>query len=376
MVIPAGDPLRSTPGIGGDGPSLDDLEAIAALDGEDVLTSVERFADQCQEAWSIGRSATGLPDATDVSSIVVLGMGGSGVSGDVVASVVEPRLPVPLRTIKGYGPLPEWVGRNTLVFAVSYSGSTEETMATFAEAQERGARSVAISSGGPLQDLVGTHGITHVSIPSGQQPRASLGYLTLPILAILDKVELIPPMGDDLTEAVAVIRQLAQSCTREVPATDNPAKALAARIKGRIPFVYGAEGLSAAAAYRFKCDLNEYGKTPASWHFFPELDHNEIVGWNQLSDLTSQRCMAVLLRDVQEHARVAARVEITKRLIQDRLADMVEVRAHGSSPLARVLSLIFVTQLAAIYVGLSYGVDPGPVEVIQQLKSELAHREE
>ena len=188
MVLPEQDPLHGTVAAT-ERAGLDDLASIERLDGEGVLDAIERFGEQCRAAWTIGLSATGLPDATDVSSVVVLGMGGSGVSGDVVASVVEPRLPLPLRTVKGYGPLPGWVGRNTLVFAVSHSGSTEETISAFKEAQERGARSVAISSGGPLAELALESGVVHLAIPGGLPPRASLGYLALPILAVLEKVK-------------------------------------------------------------------------------------------------------------------------------------------------------------------------------------------
>ncbi|MDQ4025946.1 MAG: bifunctional phosphoglucose/phosphomannose isomerase, partial [Actinomycetota bacterium] len=124
----------------------------------------------------------------------------------------------------------------------------------------------------------------------------------------------------------------------------------------------------------FKCDLNEYGKAPAFWNQLPELDHNEIVGWNQLSELTRSKFVLVLLRDAGEHERIAIRFEVTRRLVEDSFADVVEVHSEGSSLLARLLSLIFVTQLAAIYVGLAYGIDPGPVEVIQRLKAELAAR--
>jgi glucose/mannose-6-phosphate isomerase len=356
--------------------ALDDGDALARLDSEDVLGAVERFAEQCLEGWDVGRAATALPDATDVDSVVVLGMGGSGVSGDVVASVVEPRLPVPLRTIKGYGPLPEWVGRNTLVFAVSYSGSTEETLAALEDARERGARVVTVSSGGPLADAAQLNGFAQVRIPAGLQPRASLGYLTMPILAVLERVELIPPLDEDVDEAAAVLGRLAEEVGRDAPTATNPAKLLSARLHERVPIVYGAEGLTATAAYRFKCDLNEYAKTPAYWHFFPELDHNEIVGWNRLSDLTSQRFVAVLLRDSIEHERIALRVDITRRLIDARVADVVTLRAQGRAPLARLLSLVFVTQMAAIYLGVLYGVDPGPVEVIQALKSQLAQHKE
>ncbi len=353
---------------------FDDLNAIASLDSEDVLTAVERFADQCREGWEIGRSVEGLPDANGVDSIVLLGMGGSGVSGDVVECVVEPRLPVPFRTIKSYGPLPEWVGRNTLVFAVSYSGSTEETLTAVEEAHQRGSRIVAVSSGGPLQELAATKGFSHVKIPTGLQPRASLGYLTMPLFGILVEMGLVPEMRDDVNDAVAVLGDVAERCHRKHPAGSNPAKDLAAKISGKVPVIYGGYGVGATAAYRFKCDLNEYAKTPAFWNVLPELDHNEIVGWNQLSDVTSERFVLILLRDPEDHDRVALRFDITKRLVEDGLADVVEIGAEGANPLARVLSLVLITQLASIYLGLSYGVDPAPVEVIQKLKAELAEK--
>ena len=353
---------------------LDDLNQIAALDSEDVLGAVERFADQCREGWEIGKAAEGLPDATGVDSIVVLGMGGSGVSGDVIEAVVEPRLPVPFRVIKSYGPLPEWIGRNTLVIAVSYSGSTEETVTAIKEAHNRGSRIIALSSGGPLGELSREFGLSHIQIPSGLQPRASLGYLTLPVLAALVRVGLVPEMQDDLDEAVEVLSDIASRCHRKQPVGDNPAKDLAMKIHGRIPVVYGGYMLGGVAAYRFKCDINEYSKNPAFWNVFPELNHNEIVGWNRLSEVTTRDFIGVWLRHEGEHERINLRFDITRSLIQDKLSEIIEVHAEGKTPLARLLSLIFVTQLAAIYLGLANEVDPGPVAVIQKLKSELAER--
>ena len=353
---------------------LDDLNELSRLDSEDVLGAVERFADQCREGWEIGRGAGGLPAADGIDSIVVLGMGGSGVSGDVVQAIVEPRLPVPFRVIKSYGPLPEWVGRNTLVFAVSYSGSTEETVAALEEAHGRGTRAVTISSGGPLAEMAREYGLAHVAIPTGLQPRASLGYLTLPILAVLVEIGLVPEMQDEIDEAVEVLGELSSQCHRKRTRDENPAKQLAARIQGRIPVVYGGHGVGATAAYRFKCDLNEYGKTPAFWNVIPELDHNEIVGWNQLDDVTKSNFVLVFLRDSAEHERIGLRFSITRSLIETRAADVIEVESHGDGVIARLLSLILVTQLASIYVGLGYGIDPGPVEVIQKLKNELSNK--
>jgi glucose/mannose-6-phosphate isomerase len=354
---------------------LDDLDALERLDSEDVLGAVERFAEQCREAWFTGKAATDLPEADGIDGLLVLGMGGSGISGDVLRAVVETRLPIPVTVVKSYGsPLPEWVGRNTLVFAVSYSGSTEETVAALDEAIARGARIVTVSSGGPLAEAAARHGIAHIAIPSGLQPRASLGYLSMPLLATLDTLGLIPEMKDDVDEAIGILADIAERCHRKREASENPAKQLAMKIHGRVPVVYGGEGVGSVAAYRFKCDLNEYGKTPAFWNYLPELDHNEIVGWNQLAELTTGSFVLILLRDPGDHERVALRFDITQRLVRDNVAEIVELHAEGTSPLARILSLVLVTQLAAIYVGLAYGVDPGPVEVIQKLKAELAQR--
>jgi len=353
---------------------LDDLNRLAELDSQDVLGSVERFGDQCREGWEIGLGADGLPAAEGVESVVVLGMGGSGVSGDVVAAIAEPRLPFPLRTIKTYGPLPEWVGRNTLVFAVSYSGSTEETIAAVDEATARGARIVTVSSGGPLAELARKNGIAHIAIPGGLQPRASLGYLTMPILGALVRIGLVPDPRGDIEDLVEMLRELGDLCHRKVPAAQNPAKDLALRMFDRVPVIYGGSGAGATAAYRFKCDINEYGKAPAFWNVLPEMDHNEIVGWNVLSELTKERFVLVLLRTADDHERVDLRFEITRSLVGDEFADVVEVPAKGATTMARLFSLIMLTQLAAIYLGLAYGVDPGPVDVIQRLKGELSNR--
>ncbi|MFN2524914.1 MAG: bifunctional phosphoglucose/phosphomannose isomerase [Actinomycetota bacterium] len=353
---------------------IDDLAALQRLDSEGVLAAVEAFAEQCRAAWDIGRGASGLPSPEGIDSIVVLGMGGSGVSGDVTQAVVEPRLPVHFRTVKTYGPLPHWVGRNSLVFGCSYSGSTEETLAATADAHDRGARIVSISSGGPLGEEAERRGHAHLTIPSGLQPRASLGYLTLPILAVLQGMQLIPEMDEEIDEAVDVLTRLQARCHRSRPRSENPAKDLAARLIDRIPVIYGGAGIGSVAGYRFKCDLNEYGKAPAFANEVPELNHNEIVGWDRLADLTRKNFVLVLLRDAEEHERIQMRFEITRDLIGDSFAEIIEIPSEGRSAVARLLSLILVTQLAAIYVGLAYGVDPGPVRVIQKLKSELAAR--
>jgi glucose/mannose-6-phosphate isomerase len=350
--------------------NLDDVGAIARLDTADVLGVTERFADQCREAWTIGRAARDLPDGIGVENVVVVGMGGSGISGEAVQALVEPRLGVPWRTFKGYGPLPEWIGRNTLAFAVSYSGNTEETLAAFDELHERGARSVALSSGGLLAERAATYGVAHVRIPGGLQPRAAFGYLTLPLLAVLVEVGLVPNVSDDVDEAVETLADIAKRCGRDIPAEENEVKRLGQILAGGIPVIYGGSGLGEVAAYRFKCDLNEYAKSPAFAHFLPEMNHNEIEPYGRPHPKRAP-FVVVLLRDEGEDERIALRFDLARRLIAESGADVIELHSQGISVLARLFSLVLTSQMAAIYAGLSNDIDPGPVPVMEEFKRQL-----
>ncbi|MFN2593313.1 MAG: bifunctional phosphoglucose/phosphomannose isomerase [Actinomycetota bacterium] len=351
---------------------LDDSDAIARHDSLGILGVVEGFADQCAAGWDIGRAARSLPDATGVTSIVVLGMGGSGVAGDVAQSVLEPRIGEFFRVVKSYGPLPEWVGRNSLVIAISHSGNTEETLSALDSAHERGARAITISSGGKLKDVASESGIAHVEIPGGLQPRSALGYLAMSLLGVLTQVGIAPDMDKDVNDAVADLAEVAGRCHRSTSLAENPSKDLAQRLSGTVPVIYGAGPLT-TAAMRFKCDVNEYAKNPAFWNYLPELDHNELESFNRLVEVSRATLSLVFLRDhADEHPRITARFDITRGLVEDRVKQLIEVPAQGRNPLARLLSLVLVTQLAAIYMAFLNDVDPGPVETLERLKRDLA----
>ncbi|CAN5759815.1 bifunctional phosphoglucose/phosphomannose isomerase [soil metagenome] len=356
------------------GVDLDDAAALRRLDSLDILTPVERLGEQCRAGWDIGRATPRVPPGEDIDAIAVLGMGGSAMAGDIAQAVVEPGLTRFLRVLKGYGPLPGWVGPRTLVVAVSYSGDTEETLDAAAAAVERGASLLSLSSGGRLAEAAGERGWPHVLVPGGLQPRASLGYLALPLLAVLERMGLTRPMGDDVAEAEAVLAGIARACDRGASLAANPAKQLAVAVGGKISLVYGGQGLAAVAARRFKCDLNEYAKAPAFANELPEMGHNEIEGFGELSDVLRSRAVVVELRDTEEDERLAERFEATRRILDGRVAGFRQVRATGSSALARLMSLVMTTQLAAVYAGLAAGSDPGPVNVIRRLKEELATR--
>jgi glucose/mannose-6-phosphate isomerase len=352
---------------------LDDLSAIGELDSLDVLGAVESFPEHCQHAWKLGAGVEDLPDATGIESVAVVGMGGSGSAGDVAQTIVEPRLPVPFRVFKGYGPLPEWIGRNTLVLAISYSGNTEEVLVALDEAHARGTRTVTISSGGRLAEVAVEYGSAHVEVPTGlPQPRSALAYLAMPALRVLTSMGLVPDLSDEVDEAIEVCGEIVDRCRRKQPVADNTAKQIAMLLAGKIAIIYGAVGVGATVAYRFKCDLNEYAKQPAFSAVLPEANHNEIVGWSVLDELTSKHFAALLIRDVVGDPRIERRLNVTHELMMGHLGSVTGLVASGTSTMARLFSLLLICQLAAIYAGIANGVDPGPVDAIEELKARLA----
>jgi glucose/mannose-6-phosphate isomerase len=347
---------------------FDDLNVVEQLDSLDVLATQEAFAAQCREGWAVGTSATELPSADGVDSVVVLGMGGSGAAGDVLQAVVEPRLPVPMRVFKTQAaPLPEWIGRNTLAIAVSYSGDTEETIAGLTEIHERGGRSVTISSGGRMAELARGFGTCHITVPSGLQPRAALGYLAMPALAVLSGVGLVPDFAEDVAETVEVLGDIEVRCHRKRPVADNAAKDLAVKLSGLVPVIYGCDGVGAAAARRFKCDLNESGKVPAFWNALPELDHNEIVAWSR----PAKDFVIAMILDSADSERLIERWQVTRSLIEDAVAGIIEIRTVGVSALARLMSVVLLGQFAAIYLAIGAGQDPGVVPILDEVKRQL-----
>lgn len=348
---------------------LDDPKIYAA-DPDDFLGVVEELPDQVRQGWRLGLGAEGIEPA-EVSNVCVLGMGGSGVSGDVLRAVLGPKMRVPVAVSKGYT-LPSWVSSGSLVLAVSYSGNTEETLATFDAAVKLGARIVCVTTGGALAQRAAQEGVPLIQIPGGLQPRAALGFLAMPLLAIVQRMGLCPPIDADVEDALQLLGTRSDQMHRKVPTSDNQAKQLATTLLGKLPIVYGSEGIAEVAAYRWKCQFNECAKIPSWWHSFPELNHNEIVGWDQLQPLTSESCAAVVLRHPGEHPRTSKRVQITTGLIEANVASMTPVRTEGRSDLAAFLDLVQVGDFTATYLALLQGVDPTPVDVITHLKDELA----
>ena len=347
---------------------LDDAGALRAADPGGMLEAVISLPSQCREGYRLGLDAPDLPSADGATAIAYCGMGGSAVGGDVLAALAAPRLRMPVAVVRT-SELPEWVGPHTLVVASSYSGTTGETLALFEEAVERGCRLVVVTSGGELARRAEELELGRVSVPGGSMPRAAFGYLALGALGALGAMGVLPSLAADVDEAVLELEGVIGREGPDVPADANASKRLATAIGERVPVLWGADGIAAVAAERWRTQFNENAKVPAFAATMPELDHNEVVGW---AGGRGDGFAVVALRHEGEPADVAARFEPSIEIAGASGALTQEVWAHGRSPLARLLTLVQTGDLVSTYLGIARGVDPSPIDAIVRLKRTLA----
>lgn len=325
--------------------------------------------EQVAAAAAAARDLPGLPGRDHVEQVVLLGMGGSGIAGAVLGAVAGPGMPVPVVATKGYA-LPDYVGPGSLVFALSFSGDTEETIEAAGEAYESGAAMVVVTSGGELGRLAGEWEVPLVPVPASiPQPRAALGAMAIPPLALLGEIGLFPGAAHWIQEAVAQLRRRRDILT----GPDSPAELVARRIGRTIPLVHGAESVGAVAAERWKTQVNENAKAPAFWNVYPELCHNEIAGWGQHGDVTRQLFTVVNLRHDGEHPEIGRRFTLVAEILAEVVADVLEVRAEGEGDLAQLLDLMLFGDFVSLHLAGREGVDPGPVPVLVALKEQLRH---
>jgi glucose/mannose-6-phosphate isomerase len=338
-----------------------------ALDTEGMLEAVASLPEQVASAIDAGRHLDGLPHRDGVEQVVVLGMGGSGLAGDVLVAVAGPFLPVPVTVVKSYE-LPDSVGRESLVFAVSFSGDTEETVEAAGEAFEAGASVVAVTGGGGLQRLAEDWGAPVVPVPKSiPQPRCAIGAVSIPPLVVLEDMGLFPGATRWIELAVDQLRRRRD----QLLAPGSDAEVAARRIGRTIPLVYGAQAVGATAAVRWKNQVNENAKSPAFCSVYPELGHNELAGWGQLGDVTRQLITLVNLRHDAEHPQVARRFAIVTEMLREVMADVIEVRAQGDGDLAQLLDLALVGDFVSLHMAAAEGVDPGPIPALVELKQRL-----
>jgi len=347
---------------------LDDVEAIRALDTQDQFGMVAGLPGQMFDAYEAGGKVE-LEAGGEVGGIAVAGMGGSAIGADAIASVYDPELPSPMVTVRGYN-LPHWIDSRSLVFIVSYSGNTEETLSCLNEALERGCRIICLSTGGKVGQIAAEKGLPLIEVPSSLQPRAAMGWLSVPIAACLENLGLIEAVAEDVNEAASELGKCIDLYGPDSPSSSNPAKQLAADLFGRIPVIYGSE-VTAVAALRWKCQVNENAKQLAFNHQFPELNHNEIVGWEYPAE-DMERFRVIYLTDKKLHPQNQKRMDVTAELLENYVGGIMRFASSGNCRLARLLSSINLGDYLSLYLAILNGIDPSPVERIENLKKRLA----
>ena len=345
---------------------LDDPEALRAADPQGLIESYLRFGEQLRMAYEPAASAS--IDAGGVRSVLFCGMGGSAAAGDVVSAAYADDSPVPLGVLRGYT-LPAWVGRDTLVIALSFSGNTEETLAAYDDAVARGAHVVAISAGGKLGDRASQGGETHVAIPAdAPQPRAALGSLTGAAVGVLVAAGVLDDAASEINDAANDLATVGGEVS-ELGSETNRAEKGTGFVSSRVPVVWGSEGVSWPAAWRWKCAFNENAKVPSFASSLPELNHHEVVGWTK--GHSDSFCL-IVLREPGEHDSVQKRLDATLPEIRAADIDVLEIRSEaGRSPLARGLELMLIGDVASAFHAVEHGIDPAPIEAIARVKARL-----
>ncbi len=326
------------------------------------------FPKQVEDAVRIGHEAAlHLPAVPTTRNIVVTGLGGSAIGGDLLRSYLSAELPVPFVVNRHYF-LPEFVGPESLVIVSSYSGNTEETLAAHEDAVRRRARVICMSSDGKTARLAARYHQTLVTLPKGYPPRAALGYSFFAPLVILARLKLIRSRERDILETLDLLSR--KSRLLASPDRTNPALRLAMKLNGKLPVIYSSADRFDVVNLRWRGQIAENAKTLAFGHVLPEMNHNELVGWKVLTSVM-KRIVVIMLRDAGDHPRVKLRMSLTENILRSYADDVIEIASEGKSLLARMFSLIYLGDWTSYYLAVLNRVNPTPVEVIDFLKKKL-----
>ncbi|MEK7376773.1 MAG: bifunctional phosphoglucose/phosphomannose isomerase [Candidatus Margulisiibacteriota bacterium] len=350
---------------------LDHAEKMFKIDRSDMMCMVNSFPYMMEDALFISRSKS-VKIKKSFDNIIIAGMGGSAMAGDIVQSVFYDRFICPVQVVRGYS-LPKNAGKKSLIFVLSYSGNTEETLSVFNEALSKKCQVISITSGGRIGSLSKAKRIQSVLIPAGLPPRAALPYMLVPMLYILDEAAGFFGLVKESQRAVSALKMAELKYRMKASSKINQAKKMALSLKDRIPLIFGSFMGTGAAAYRWKTQFSENSKITAINNVFPELNHNELVNLG-LKNNKKFKFFAVFLRDKADNKRVQLRFDITRSLLTKGACQVTEIWAGGTSKLEKLLSLIYLGDYVSVYLALLSGTDPTPVDAIEGLKKALAKK--
>jgi glucose/mannose-6-phosphate isomerase len=347
---------------------LDNQRRVKEVDRSNMLNHLVKTPDYCRDAIRITDQIT-VPEKLEPKNIVIVGMGGSAIGGEILKDWLRDELPIPIEVCRDYI-LPAYANKDTLVLANSYSGNTEETLSAFLDAIRRKCTTIAISSDGKLLYFSKKLQTSHVTIPLHLPPRVAVPYLFFPLPVLMEKMGILSNVRGELEKTIQVLKKVGQANSPDVPTETNKAKKLADELMETVPIIYGFRQYS-AIAHRLKTQFNENSKIPSKYDVFSELNHNETVGW-EAPDALTKNFSVILIRDVDEPPEIRRRIETTTSLAFSRAKKILEIDADGEGKLAKMFSVLCVGDFASVYLAILQNKDPTPVKIIDKVKKELA----
>ena len=352
-----------------DGTQLDHPTFVTRRDPKGMYALAVGFPEQCRAALRIAESTPISLVADGVRQVVLTGLGGSAAGGDFARALFEAQGRVPFSVNRDYT-LPGYVGPDTLVFATSYSGNTEETLSAYADARRRGARIIVVTSGGELSSRAAADQVPVITIPGGQPPRTAMGFMLVPVLVAATRLGLLP--AQDIAGAADEAEAATTSWKSESPISANEAKRLGLALHGALGVIYGLGGWETVVAGRWKGQINENAKQHVFSHALPEMNHNEILGWEGTARLGVRQWVTLLLEDGTESDRMKLRAKVTLDLIA-RAGQVYRVKASGTTLLAKMLSLALLGDFVSLYLAALNEEDPYTINSIDQIKNALSN---
>lgn len=352
---------------------LDNQEIFAALDPEDMLGHINALPDQFEQAWALAKTQNIPESYKDVKLIVLTGMGGSAIGGDYLSALVSHASPVPVLVNRGYD-LPAYVsGPDVLVIASSNSGNTEETLSAYDIAKARGAKILAVTTGGELADRATADGLPVWKFSYQSQPRAAFGWAFGLMAGLAQQLGLAGDLSADVDETLALLRSEAAKLGADVPTAENAAKRYAGQFCGRIGVVYGS-GIMVPVARRWKGQINENAKNWAEFDELPEQNHNGVAG-TEMPEKGLENLFAMFLRSRYDHPRVSLRQDLTYRLYLQQAIGVDTFVARGESRMAQLMNATQFGDYVSYYMAMLNEVDPTPIPPISTVKEGLAAAE-
>ncbi len=347
---------------------LDDTDACKKIDISGFIDRISHLPQQCAEAWQLGLEFQVPMEYRNVTDVVLTGVGGSAIGGELLADLVLQHGGPTIRICRDYN-LPRSVGTNSLVIVSSYSGNTEETVTTFDRALEQKAKIIVVTTGGILLDRALENKIPTFTVKYVGEPRTALGFSLLVPLAILQNLGLVGPIDQEVHEAISVLTNLECRLSPDITVDHNPAKELAISMKDKLIVVYGA-GILSGVARRWKTQLNENAKVWAFMELLPEAGHNAVAAFQRRWRHDKDSCV-ILLNAVGLDSRLRIRYNVIKEILNHTKIESHTVDGIGTGVLAQMLSSVMFGDYTSYYLALINNEDPSPVSAIDYMKSRL-----